>query len=245
MQEKAYYPMEIYPDALYGAKSENIQVLLAALNEEEGIAYTITELKAYLDNPRIVVIDGKSSDHTAYVAQSLGATVIFQEGTGKGDALSIGLKSIAPETEYIILSDADYTYPAEHIPEMIKILENNPAVGMVCGNRFNSEYPLQGMKGVFHIGNKLIATAHSMLIGVDLKDPLTGLRVIRAELLRKWVPSSKDFDIEVELNNYIQNMGFNTVEVSIGYRSRIGEKKLKVKHGFTILKRIAMESFRV
>jgi dolichol-phosphate hexosyltransferase len=237
--------MEIYHDALYSAKSENIQIILAALNEEEGIAYTIAELKAYLHNPRILVIDGKSTDHTAYVAQSLGATVLFQEGTGKGDALNMGIKSIAANADYVVLSDADYTYPAEHVPEMIKIMENNPKVGMVCGNRFNSEYPLQGMKGVFHIGNKLIATAHAMLIGVDLKDPLTGLRVVRADLLKKWRPSSKAFDIEVELNSYIQSLGFETVEVSIAYRPRIGEKKLKVKHGFTILKRIATESFRI
>jgi dolichol-phosphate hexosyltransferase len=244
MQERACYPMEIYPDTLDSAKSEHIQIIIAALNEEEGIAYTIAEFKAILDNPRILIIDGKSSDHTAYVAQSLGATVLFQEGTGKGDALSMGLKSITANANYIVISDADYTYPAGHIPEMIKILANNPQVGMVCGNRFNSEYPLQGMKGVFHIGNKLIATAHSMLIGVNLKDPLTGLRVIRADLLRKWSPTSKDFEIEVELNSYIQSMGFETVEVPIAYRHRVGEKKLKVKHGFKILQRIVEESWR-
>ncbi len=244
MQEKACYPLELYHDALYRVDSQNIQIIIAALNEEEGIACTITEINMFLDNPRILVVDGKSTDQTVPVAKNLGADVIFQKGIGKGDALSMGLKNIDAKANYIVFSDADYTYPAEHIPDMIKILESNPNVGMVCGNRFNSEYPLEGMKGVFHIGNMLIATAHSMFIGVNMKDPLTGLRVIRSDLLRNWCPSSKDFDIEVELNSYVQSKGFVTVEIPIAYRPRIGEKKLKVKHGFKILQRIFNESLK-
>ncbi len=184
-----------------------MQIIIAALNEEQGIAYTIAELKEYLRNPRILVVDGKSRDNTVHVAKSLGADVVFQEGMGKGDALSFGLKCMDANIAYVVISDADYTYPAQHIPQMIRILEENPQIGMVCGNRFNSIYPLEVMKDVFHLGNKLIATAHAILNGVSLKDPLTGLRVIRAELMRGWTPISKDFDIEVELNSYVKRSG--------------------------------------
>jgi len=243
MQEKEWCPIELYHETLYRS-SQPTQIILAALNEEQGIAYTITELKEYLDNPRILVVDGNSRDRTVCVAKNLGADVIFQKGKGKGDALCTGFRYIAADADYIILSDADYTYPAEHIPKMIKILDENPKVGMVCGNRFNSDFPLYGMKGIFHIGNKLIATAHTILTGMSLNDPLTGLRVIRADLLRDWNPLSKDFDIEVELNNHIEKTGFETVEVPISYRPRVGEKKLKMKHGIIILKRLISETLK-
>jgi hypothetical protein len=85
--------------------------------------------------------------------------------------------------------------------------------------------------------------AHSFLNGVDLQDPLTGLRVVRADILRNWVIKSKGFDIEVELNHQVGKQGFETIEVPIGYRERLGEKKLKMRHGATILKRIIFESF--
>jgi glycosyltransferase involved in cell wall biosynthesis len=221
----------------------SMQVIIAALNEEQGIALTINELKAYLNNPRILVVDGKSIDNTVHVAKDLGADVIFQEGLGKGDALGFGLRYMDVNAAYIVLSDADYTYPAEHIPQMIKILIEKPQVGMVSGNRFNSTFPLRGMTGTFYIGNKLIATANAMLTGISLNDPLTGLRVVRAEILRHWTPSSKNFDIEVELNNYIWKNGFEIVEFPISYRPRVGQKKLKIKHGATILRRIILESF--
>ena len=224
---------------------QSTQVILAALNEERGIAYTITELNECLFNPRILVIDGKSRDNTVHVAKNLGADVLYQEGIGKGDALSFGLKCMDAHAEYIVLDDADFTYPADHIPHMVKILEKNPQIGMVCGNRFNSDFPLKGMNDVFYLGNKLIATANTMLTGIPLKDPLTGLRVIRADILRDWRPKSKDFDIEVELNNFVGRKGYDIVEVPIAYRPRIGEKKLKMKHGMIILKRILAESFNI
>jgi glycosyltransferase involved in cell wall biosynthesis len=221
-----------------------MQVIIPALNEERGIAYTISELKVYLSNPHILVIDGKSSDNTVHVAKSLGADVVFQKGTGKGDALNFGLRCIDADAEYVVISDADFTYPAEHIPKMVRVLDEDPKVGMVCGNRFNSEFPLKAMNNVFFLGNRFIAKAHMILNGIVLNDPLTGLRVIRAELLRGWNPISKDFDIEVELNNYVGNNGFSIKEVPIAYRPRIGQKKLKMKHGLIILKRMLSESYR-
>jgi dolichol-phosphate mannosyltransferase len=78
--------------------------------------------------------------------------------------------------------------------------------------------------------------------GVTLRDPLTGLRVIRWELVRNWQPKSSGFDIEVELNHHIERQGYSIAEIEISYRERIGEKKLKLKDGITILKRILAES---
>ncbi len=68
------------------------QVLIAALNEQQGIGLTITELKCYLDAAKFLVVDGKSTDDTAKVAKSLGAQVVIQTGAGKGDALAKGIK---------------------------------------------------------------------------------------------------------------------------------------------------------
>ena len=114
----------------------------------------------------------------------------------------------------------------------------DPQVGMVCGNRFNGNVDKKALYRIFHLGNKLLAFAHKTLNGVALKDPLTGLRVIRTDILREWRIESKGFDIEVELNNFVQKKGYTTHEILIEYRARLGEKKLKARHGFAILKRI-------
>ena len=220
----------------------SIEAIIAAWNEEQGIGLTISELKQNLGDIPIIVVDGKSTDHTVEVAKKLGALIVFQTGSGKGDALAKGLKFLDPATEYVVITDADYTYPASYLPEMIKILKQNPDVGMVCGNRLNSQATSQALHTVFHFGNKIIALTHNVLNNIPLIDPLTGLRVVRAEIIRNWTVKSKGFDIEVELNNIVEKKGFDIKEIPISYRERLGEKKLGVKHGAEILKRIMLEA---
>jgi glycosyltransferase involved in cell wall biosynthesis len=221
---------------------DSVQLIIAALNEAPGIGPTIAEMKAKLGEIPVLVVDGKSIDQTVDIANNSGAKVIFQDGKGKGNALAKAIENIDPNVEYVILTDADYTYPAEYVPDMIKVLDENPLVGMVCGNRLNGEVDKKALHSVFHIGNKIIAWAHRMLNGVPLQDPLTGLRVIRAKVLLGWKIKSQGFDIEVELNQMVERSGFKIAEIPISYRERLGEKKLKVKHGITILKRILLET---
>jgi len=220
----------------------SVLAILAALNEEEGIGLTIAELKRYLDNPWILVVDGKSHDRTVEIAKNMDVDVICQEGIGKGDAIAQVLRHVNTDIKYVVLTDADYTYPAEYLPEMVRFLDENPQVGMVCGNRFNDHLDVKAMHNAFYFGNRLLAFTHNLLNGVTLRDPLTGLRVIRWGLLKDWAPKSKGFDIEVELNHHVERKGYDIVELPINYRPRLGEKKLKLKHGFTILKRILLES---
>jgi glycosyltransferase involved in cell wall biosynthesis len=221
----------------------NTMVIIATLNEEAGLGPTLTDLKSSLENPHCLVVDGRSTDRTVEVAQELGAQTLVQKGLGKGDAIATAIGHINwQKVDYVVLIDADYTYPAKYISSMIRILEENPEIGMVCGNRFTNGLKFDAMPNVFNIGNKILSFTHSLLNGVDMDDPLTGLRVIRKEIMQNWQPKSKGFDIEVELNHLVESRGYRIVEVPIDYRARLGEKKLAPKHGFTIFKRILAES---
>lgn len=218
------------------------QVIMAALNEEEGIGPTLLELNRTLRNPPILVVDGRSNDRTVEIAKSMGADVVLQDGLGKGDAIAKAIKHANLTVDYVVITDADYTYPAEHVPEMIQILEKNPDVGMVCGNRFSGYLDLKGLNGFFYLGNRLIGFTQNLLNGVWLADPLTGLRALRGEILRRWNVKSKGFDVEVELNHHVKLEGFGIAEIPIKYRERLGEKKLGVRHGAEIFKRIMLEA---
>ena len=219
-----------------------VLVLVAALDEEEGIWLTLAELKHFLPDSKLLVVDGNSVDGTVHAAKSLGADVVFQKGKGKGDAVSYGLESADSDFEYVIFTDADYTYPAEYIPRMIEILDADPEIGMVCGNRFNSHLDFGAMRYFLYFGNRLIASIHNFLNGVALQDPLTGLRVVRWDILKNWRPKSVGFDVEVELNHHVERRGYKIAEIEVPYRERIGVKKLKIRHGATIIKRILSES---
>ena len=223
-----------------------ISVIIATLNEEEGIGPTLAELQKVLNDPHMIVIDGKSTDGTIEIAEKMGAYVLLQERKGKGDALLQGIKQLNSDARYVVFTDADYTYPAEYVPKMVRIMEQKPNVGMVIGNRFNGEHNFdKSVTNPFYIGNRLLAFAQHVMNGVKLCDPLSGLRVVRCKILEGWKPKSKGFDVEAEMNYYMERAGYRIVEIPIKYRSRLGEKKLKLWHGFGILKRILVESLLI
>ena len=220
-----------------------ISVVIATLNEEEGIGPTLSELQQVLNYPYTVVVDGNSIDRTIEIAKNMGADVLLQEGKGKGDAMFQGFRQLSSKVQYIAFTDADYTYPAEYLPRMVEILEQNPHVGMVIGNRFKGDHNLdKSVLNPFYLGNRLLAFAQLIMNGVKLDDPLSGLRVVRSEVLDGWRPKSKGFDVEAEMNAIVGRKGYRIVEIPIDYRNRLGEKKLKLRHGLGIMKRILAES---
>jgi len=224
--------------------NESISVVIATLNEEEGIGPTIGEMQRVLNHPYMVVVDGNSVDRTIEIAKNMGADVMLQEGRGKGDAMFQGMKGLTSKVPYIVFTDADYTYPAEYIPQMVEILERDPTVGMVIGDRFKGQKNMsKSFTNPFYVGNRMLAFAQLVMNGIKLDDPLSGLRVVRSEALDGWRPKSKGFDVEAEMNAFVERRGFRIIEVPIDYRSRLGEKKLKLRHGLGIMKRIIAESF--
>jgi len=65
-------------------------VIVAALNEEEGMGLTLVDMLRYVKAKNVLVIDGHSSDRTVEVAKDMGAQVLVQDRIGKGDALKSG-----------------------------------------------------------------------------------------------------------------------------------------------------------
>jgi len=223
-----------------------IAVVIPALNEYDGVGLTIGEALRSLPSSRVVVIDGRSRDGTAEVATKWGAAVLSQNGRGKGSALREGLEylsEISPGPSWLMFCDADYSYPLGSSPTMLELLAGDPSVGMVVGDRF-SRFGLWNYFGDRYLfGNLVLRWMHRLLNGVRLEDPLSGLRVLRYEAVKGLELESEGFDIEAELNCHLLARGWRILEVPIARRKRIGRKKLKVKDGFTILRRMLKHRF--
>jgi len=225
------------------AGNSSVATIIAALNEAEGIGPTIEELQRHVRDAYLLVVDGRSVDGTIEIAKNKGAAVLLQDGRGKGQAISQGIKQLPSNVRYVVFTDADFTYPAEYIPKMIEILDQEPDVGMVIGNRFGSNLNFGKVSSnVFYLGNRFLAFAQHLVNGIKLLDPLSGLRIVRWEILQGWQPKSKHFDVEAEMNYLIERKGYEIREIPIVYRQRLGEKKLKLRHGIVILRRIISES---
>src|SRR5512136_2347157 len=89
----------------------SIQVILPTLIEEEDVGPTIADLQAHLNEPRVLVVDGRSIDRTVEFAMEMGADIVFQDRIGKGDALAKAIQCSDLDVDYVVITDADYTYP--------------------------------------------------------------------------------------------------------------------------------------
>jgi glycosyltransferase involved in cell wall biosynthesis len=57
-----------------------VSVVIAALNEEEGIGNTLEELRKVLSDPYLIVVDENSVDRTIEIAKNMGPDVLLQDG---------------------------------------------------------------------------------------------------------------------------------------------------------------------
>lgn len=211
-------------------------ILLPTLNEEKSIGETIKEIKTeYSPECKIVVIDGLSKDKTVELALGLGAIVINVYRKGKGvavkDALSI-LRASAIRSDYYVMMDSDFTYPASYIRQITDELKNGADV--VMGYR---KYKADGaMSRANMVGNRALSALASILYGFSVKDVCTGLWGFRGGVLDRFRLTSTGFTLEADLFGNAMKTGCKIVQIPIYYRARLegSVTKLQIRHGFEI-----------
>ncbi|MEM1773307.1 MAG: glycosyltransferase family 2 protein [Desulfurococcaceae archaeon] len=206
-----------------------VTVVIPVLNESESIGIVLREILEVgvpLDN--IIVVDGHSKDGTDEISRKIGVKVVYQDRTGKADAVKKGL-SIA-RSKYVVVMDGDYTYPAKYIPQLLKeAIRNN--CSEVIGARVHGR---ENIPFVNRIGNRLITAVFNILYGTRLRDVLSGMYLVNLDQLRDILYETEKFSIEVEIASHIAGNSLEICEIPIEYRRRIGKKKLKVLDGFRI-----------
>ncbi len=205
----------------------SITILLPAKNEESGIEATFAALPVQrlqeLGYPvEILVADGKSHDRTREVAERHGARVISQLGTGKGRAVRSALD--VAKGDYIVMLDADATYPARAIPAFVAMLDEGYDV--VMGSRFRGHIEHGAMKPLNRLGNRGLSALASTLYGRRCTDVCTGMWAFRRETMRNLTLSSTHFEIEAEMFARAARAGLRIAELPIRYTRREGVTKL-------------------
>lgn len=205
----------------------SITILLPAKNEESGIEATfeslpIDRLEALGYPVEILVADGRSHDRTRDVALAHGARVIQQLGTGKGRAVRSALD--VAKGDYIVMLDADATYPARAIPALVQMLDDGYDV--VMGSRFKGQIEPGAMKGLNRFGNRGLSTLATLLYGRRCTDVCTGMWGFRRELMRSLNLTATGFEIEAEMFARSARAGMRIAEVPIAYAPREGVTKL-------------------
>ncbi|MCK9357235.1 MAG: glycosyltransferase family 2 protein, partial [Dehalococcoidia bacterium] len=177
-----------------------VVIVIPALNEVSTIGAVldeipVAELTAAGYRVRTLVVDNGSTDGTSAVASQRSAEVIIEPQRGKGMAMRRAFREAGGD--YVFMLDADATYPAAHIPEMLQKLTHGCDV--VTGSRLKGRRAPGSISAVNLLGNYLLTWLGCVLYHRRISDLCTGYWGFRAGVLPCLSLHSKGFNLEAEL----------------------------------------------
>lgn len=202
----------------------DIAIIIPAYNEELTIADTVRGFFSQIPEALIVVVDNNSKDRTSEISRAVfqelkcRGVLLFEKRQGKGMAVRKAFREI--DAQWYVMVDADTTYPAEAVRDLLKIAVENK-YDMVVGDRLSGGAYKQQNKRRFHgFGNNLITTIINLLFRNDLKDILSGYRVFSRLFVKNYPILATGFEIETEMTLHALDKRFSITEVPINYYER-------------------------
>jgi glycosyltransferase involved in cell wall biosynthesis len=204
-----------------------ISVIIPCLDEEEAVGNVVDQaLEGIRQSGRtgeVVVVDNGSSDRSAEVAAEHGARVVTERRRGYGSAYLTGLAEA--RGEYVVMGDADETYPLQELAPFVDRLEQGD--DLVMGSRFKGTIHSDAMPFLNRfVGNPILTGMLNLLFGVKVSDAHCGMRAIRREAAAGLDLHSTGMEFASEMVFKAYRRGLTVSEIPIDYYPRIGESKL-------------------
>ena len=214
-------------------KPPRIAVILPCYNEEAAIGKTVRDFRAALPDAKVYVYDNNSKDRTADVAREAGAIVRNEPRQGKGNVMRRMFADV--EADIYVLADGDDTYDAAVAPELIRKLVAEE-MDLVTGRRIHTASDAYRAGHV--LGNKMLTGLTALMFGIELKDMLSGYRIMSRRFVKSFPFTAEGFGIETELTVHAVRLLMPMAEVDTSYKERpVGSvSKLNTyRDGFRIL----------
>jgi Glycosyl transferase family 2 len=204
-----------------------ISVVIPCLNEEEAVGRVVEQA---LDGIRrsgrageVIVVDNASTDRSAEVAAAHGARVVSEQRRGYGSAYLAGLAEA--RGEYVVMGDADETYPLQELAPFVDRLEQGD--DLVIGSRFEGTIHGDAMPFLNRfVGNPILTGMLNLMFGVKVSDAHCGMRAVRRDALPALDLHSTGMEFASEMVFKAYRRGLTVSEIPIDYYPRVGESKL-------------------
>lgn len=201
----------------------NVSIVMPAKNESGGLRQVIPGLQRHCPGAEIIVVDDGSTDDTAELSRSLGATVVSHPySKGNGAAIKTGAR--AATRELLVFMDSDGQHKPEDVPRLLARLRDD-GFDMVVGAR---SYASQA--GAHRAAaNGLYNTLASWMVEQKVEDLTSGFRVVKAALFRKFLyllPNGFSYPTTITMSFF--RAGFSVAYEPIEAPKRIGKSHIRL-----------------
>lgn len=209
------------------APAPQISVVIPCLDEEEAVGKVVDQaLEGIRRSGRtgeVIVVDNGSTDRSAEIAERHGARVVSERRRGYGSAYLTGLAE--SRGDYIVMGDADETYPLQELTPFVDRLEHRD--DLVIGSRFAGTMHADAMPFLNRfVGNPILTGMLNLLFGVKVSDAHCGMRAVRRDALEVLELHSTGMEFASEMVFKAYRRGLKVSEIPIDYFPRVGESKL-------------------
>lgn len=199
-------------------------LIIPALNEEDVIGTMLSHLPPRVFD-LVIVADNGSTDRTAEIARSHGATVVTEPERGYGAACLRAIQALPPNAGTIVFLQADRSEDAEETHRLLAPLHDGRA-DLVIGSRTLGNAEPGALLPHQQFGNTLACTLIRWIYGFRYTD-LGPFRAIRADALRSLGMRDRNYGWTVEMQVRALQHGLKVMEVPVTYRRRFaGENKV-------------------
>jgi glycosyltransferase involved in cell wall biosynthesis len=198
--------------------------IVPALNEEGSIEGVLGELAAFDPELEVVVVDDGSTDRTAEEALATGVRVVrHSQNRGYGAAIKTGIQVAAHDR--IVIIDADGTYPAEAIPELVAGLEK---ADMTVGARVGTGVHIPWLR---RPAKWILGWLANCIAGRRIPDLNSGLRAFHRACVLQYFPLlSNRFSFTTTSTLALLADDYRVDYHTIAYHPRIGRSKIRPWH---------------
>ena len=144
--------------------------------------------------------------------------------------------------DWVVEMDADGSHPPRFIPEL---LQAGQSADVVLGSRYVTGGGVQGWGWMRHLNSWVAGWVARLLLGLWVKDPTSGFRLFRHEVVRQlpWDRMVSDNpSIVEEILYHCKLRGFRIVEIPIVFVDR---KKGRSKFSFRLVGRWMLNLWKV
>jgi glycosyltransferase involved in cell wall biosynthesis len=195
------------------ATTDLVDLVIPCLNEESALPALLAGVPS---GWAVIVVDNGSSDRTADVARSAGATVVSESRPGYGAAVHRGL--LAATREIVVVLDGDGSILPDDLRSLVAAVTSGSA-DLACGSR----QPVTRAAWPAHArwGNRVLSGVLSMALGLDLHD-IAPVRVARRAALLDLGIVDRRFGYPLETLLRARAAGWRITEKPIAYHPRNG-----------------------
>ena len=227
---------------------DRVVFVVPAFNEQENLPSLLAQL-AHHRPLATIVVDNNSTDGTARVATSAGATVVTEPQRGYGAACWAGYRALPPSCDVVCFIDADLADDPSYVPKLVApIVEGN--VDMTLGARIPKLRDSNAMTIQQTFGNWL--ATHLIGLGWNYRySDLGPFRAIRKSALDQLTMRDRRYGWTIEMQIRAIEERLIVREVPVPYRARrAGQSKISgslrgtLLAGYWILRTVGVLAWR-